>query len=172
MFPSNCELRPPLLLQNVRNRCSTVLITSTALHHNWTVPLVNQTQQFLTWIEPEFRQHLKITQHNTLVAIWIGINDIGDTSKRNVSFPDLYDDIISTMFTESVDPLYATGYRNFLFVNLPPQVQDSLLELFLFPIICGQLSLVLASPFVRLLNEDNGEGDVCVLSGIKSRIIK
>jgi phospholipase/lecithinase/hemolysin len=74
----------------------------------------------LTWIEPEFRQHLKITQQNTLVAIWIGINDIGDTSKLNVSFPDLYDSIISTMFTESVEPLYEAGYQNFLFVNLPP----------------------------------------------------
>jgi phospholipase/lecithinase/hemolysin len=100
----------------------TSITISTALHHDWTVPLVNQTQQFLTWIEPEFRKDPSLQQQeNALVAIWIGINDIGDTSVwTNVSFPVLYDEIISTVFTESAEPIYEAGYRNFLFINLPP----------------------------------------------------
>ncbi|KAI1331687.1 carbohydrate esterase family 16 protein [Xylariaceae sp. FL0255] len=90
----------------------------TALHHNFTIPLVNQTQQYLTWAEPVLSKI--IDKSKSIVAIWIGINDIGDTSKFNVSFPAFYDEIIGTMFTESVAPLYKAGYNNFMFVNLPP----------------------------------------------------
>lgn len=93
---------------------------STPLHHNYTVPLVNQTQQFLTYGQPVFKHKLCVKPSKTLVAIWIGINDINDSAKYNVSFPDFYDSIISTIFSQSVKPLYEAGYYNFLFVNLPP----------------------------------------------------
>lgn len=94
--------------------------TSTPLHHNWTVPLVNQTQQFLSYGQPVLKSHVGVEASETLVAIWIGINDIGDSDDYDVSFPDFYDSIVSAVFSQSVTPLYEAGYYNFLFVNLPP----------------------------------------------------
>ncbi|KAF9888527.1 hypothetical protein FE257_008634 [Aspergillus nanangensis] len=88
-------------------------------HHNFTTPLVNQTQQFLTYAHPVLEKQPSFQNH-ALVAIWIGINDIGDTSKYDVFFPDLYDSLWDTIFTQSVQPLFHAGYRNFLLVNLPP----------------------------------------------------
>lgn len=54
------------------------------------------------------------------MAFWIGINDIGDSAKLNVDFPVYYNEIISTMFEQSVLPVYKAGYKKFLFINLPP----------------------------------------------------
>ncbi|TPX12519.1 uncharacterized protein E0L32_000696 [Thyridium curvatum] len=92
----------------------------TPLHHDFTIPLVNQTQQFLAYGQDVFKKKLCVDPDRTLVAIWIGINDINDSAKYNVSFPHFYDSIISAIFSESADPLYGAGYRHFLFVNLPP----------------------------------------------------
>ncbi|KAI0148823.1 carbohydrate esterase family 16 protein [Xylariaceae sp. FL1272] len=90
-----------------------------AQHHNTTIPLVNQTEQYLTWGEPVIGK--KMDKTKALVAIWIGINDINDSSKfLNVTFPDFYDELISTVFEESVTPLFNAGYKSFLFMNLPP----------------------------------------------------
>lgn len=93
---------------------------STPLHHNFTTPLVNQTQQFLTYAHPVLAKQPSFNQNHALVAIWIGINDISDTSKYKVSFPDLYDSLWDAVFTQSVQPLFHAGYRNFILVNLPP----------------------------------------------------
>ncbi|KAI1360673.1 hypothetical protein F5Y08DRAFT_43777 [Xylaria arbuscula] len=90
-----------------------------AQHHDFTVPVVNQTQQYLTWAEPVVGK--KMDKAKALVAFWIGINDINDSSNfNNVSFSAFYDMLIDTMFTESVHPMYMAGYKNFLFINLPP----------------------------------------------------
>ncbi|KAI1121171.1 hypothetical protein F5Y10DRAFT_288786 [Nemania abortiva] len=88
-------------------------------HHDFTVPLVNQTQQYLKWGEPAIGK--KIDKSKALVAFWIGINDINDSSKfTNVSFPAYYNQLIDVVFTQSVHPMYEIGYKNFLFINLPP----------------------------------------------------
>ncbi|KAI0873793.1 hypothetical protein GGS24DRAFT_377848 [Hypoxylon argillaceum] len=88
-------------------------------HHNFTVPLVNQTQQYLQWAEPVIGK--KMDKSKALVAFWIGINDINDSSKfTNVSFPAFYDGLIDAVFQQSVRPLYEIGYKSFLFLNLPP----------------------------------------------------
>ncbi|KAI0114432.1 carbohydrate esterase family 16 protein [Nemania sp. FL0031] len=88
-------------------------------HHNFTTPLINQTQQYLTWAEPVIGK--KMDKSKALVAFWIGINDINDSSKfSNVSFPAYYDQLVDAMFTQSVRPMYEMGYHNFLFLNLPP----------------------------------------------------
>lgn len=50
----------------------------------------------------------------------IGINDISDTAAKDYDFPVFYDEIISTIFSQSVTSLYNAGYHNFLFMNLPP----------------------------------------------------
>jgi phospholipase/lecithinase/hemolysin len=56
---------------------------------------------------------------NTLVAIWIGINDINDSAKYDVHFPTFYDELMKTLFA-SIQILYSLGYRSYLFLNLPP----------------------------------------------------
>lgn len=92
--------------------------TSTPLHHNFTVPLVNATANFLHYANPTLRTFVQPSE--TLIGIWIGINDISDTSTlTNVSFPALYSEIIGTLFN-SVETLYEAGYKNYLFMNLPP----------------------------------------------------
>jgi phospholipase/lecithinase/hemolysin len=93
---------------------------STPLHHNFTTPLVNQTQQFLNYVQPYFKRQWTYQESQALVGIWIGINDISDSSKYKVSFPDFYNSIITTLFEDSVEALYQAGYHNFLFINLPP----------------------------------------------------
>ncbi|KAI1419296.1 hypothetical protein F5Y12DRAFT_789202 [Xylaria sp. FL1777] len=88
-------------------------------HHDFTIPLVNQTQQYLTWGEPAIG--VRMNKSKVLVAFWIGINDINDSSRfTNISFPAFYDVLIDTVFTQSVRPMYEAGYKNFLFINLPP----------------------------------------------------
>ncbi|KAJ9618252.1 hypothetical protein H2203_009168 [Taxawa tesnikishii (nom. ined.)] len=72
----------------------------TPLHHNFTVPLVNQTAQFAQYGYPVLSKFVQPAQ--TLVAFWIGINDL-----------------ITTLFG-AVQSVYDLGYRNFLFMNLPP----------------------------------------------------
>lgn len=87
-----------------------------AQHHNFTVPLVNQTQQYLTWAEPVIGE--KMDKSKALVAFWIGINDINDSSDfNNVSFPTFYDTLIDTVFKQSVRSMYMAGYKNFLFIS-------------------------------------------------------
>lgn len=93
---------------------------STPQHHNHTTPLVNQTQEFLTYGQPVFKDTLHVKACETLVAIWIGINDINDTADQDDDFAVLYDAIISAIFNESLTPLHGAGYHNFLLVNLPP----------------------------------------------------
>ncbi|KAF2796025.1 carbohydrate esterase family 16 protein [Melanomma pulvis-pyrius CBS 109.77] len=90
------------------------------LHHNYTVPLVNQTQQYLTYAEPVIGK--KMNKGRALVAVWIGINDVNDSVKQlvGVSLKEFWDTLVATVFKETVQPMYDAGYRNFLFVNLPP----------------------------------------------------
>lgn len=90
------------------------------LHHDYTIPLVNQTQQYLTWAEPVIGK--KMDKSRALVAIWIGINDVNDSVKQlnGTDFKTFWDALVNTFFEESVQPMYNAGYRNFLFVNLPP----------------------------------------------------
>ncbi|KAG9721691.1 carbohydrate esterase family 16 protein, partial [Aureobasidium melanogenum] len=89
----------------------------TPRHHNYTVMLEEQVQQFLTYAQPTLSNF--IDPSKTLVAFWIGINDIDDSAKYTVDFAAFYDMLITTLFA-SVQNVYDTGYRNFLFMNLPP----------------------------------------------------
>ncbi|CAN8102663.1 unnamed protein product [Discula destructiva] len=88
------------------------------LHHNWSVQLVNQTQQFITYAQPVLKDIVDADE--TLVAMWIGINDINDSDKLNVDFPSFYEELITTMFAEAVEPVYKAGYKKWLFMKLPP----------------------------------------------------
>ncbi|KAG9827420.1 carbohydrate esterase family 16 protein, partial [Aureobasidium melanogenum] len=89
----------------------------TPRHHNYTVMLEEQVQQFLTYAQPTLSN--LIDPSKTLVAFWIGINDMNDSAKYTVDFAAFYDMLITTLFG-SVQSVYDIGYRNFLFMNLPP----------------------------------------------------
>ncbi|PNS18677.1 Glucose-induced degradation protein 4 [Sphaceloma murrayae] len=88
------------------------------LHHNYTIDLDSQISSFATQAYPS---PLIPKGTSTLVALWIGINDINDSAKNATvsSFPAFYQTIQNTMF-ESVQTLYDLGYRDYLFMNLPP----------------------------------------------------
>ena len=54
---------------------------------------------------------------NTLFAIWIGINDVGNSfACRDKSL----NPAIFAVYSNLVDQLYVSGARNFLFLNVPP----------------------------------------------------
>ncbi|KAL4807106.1 hypothetical protein BDV18DRAFT_112732 [Aspergillus unguis] len=102
------------------------------LHHNYTISFVNQIKQFTTYghsvlagsssdkHNPKGKPILSPSE--TLIAIWIGINDINDSADYNltsVEFREFYDTLVSTLFS-SLDPLVELGYKQYLLLNLPP----------------------------------------------------
>ncbi|KAF9731377.1 hypothetical protein PMIN02_010524 [Paraphaeosphaeria minitans] len=95
----------------------------TPLHHNHTLALEKQVQQFVNHGDPALRStHTVKNKKDVLVAFWIGINDINDLSKlqrRNATFSLLYERVQRRQF-ELVRQVYDLGYRHFLFMNLPP----------------------------------------------------
>lgn len=100
---------------------------SLPLHHNHSIQVVNQTQQFLTYALPTLTKNMCHRPSRALVAIWIGINDINDANRiyynssyTSFDFAGFFDRMIGTLFKDSVTPLYDAGYRDFLFINLPP----------------------------------------------------
>ncbi|KAK6088997.1 lysophospholipase a [Seiridium cupressi] len=118
--PANC----PVQLWDFAFAGASVSQQFLPLHHNYTVPLVNQTQQYLTYADSILtRAPIRLNKRKSLVAIWIGINDVNDSlaSKPNgTSYEDFWDAELSAVFTQSVTPLLNVGFKNFLFVNLPP----------------------------------------------------
>lgn len=86
------------------------------MHHNYTVDLDDQVKQWDLYA----REVLDLEAADSLVAFWIGINDINDSDKfTNVSFPAWYETLVGKWF-ESVELVYSRGYRNFLFMLPPP----------------------------------------------------
>ncbi|KAH7031518.1 uncharacterized protein B0I36DRAFT_409993 [Microdochium trichocladiopsis] len=113
------------------------------LHHDYTVPMVNQTRQYLSYAHPVLSPRFRKDKKDVLVAVWIGINDINDiklptadttptptaaagstTLSRGGDLAYLaekYDAINAALFEQSITPLYKeAGFTNFLFINLPP----------------------------------------------------
>ncbi|KAF7556040.1 hypothetical protein G7Z17_g1729 [Cylindrodendrum hubeiense] len=90
------------------------------LHHPFVIPLVRQTQQFLSYGDSVLREHTGLNPSKTLIAIWIGINDIVDAHLLKKTSPEFVAENIETMFSQSVLPLVDAGFKNFLMLNLPP----------------------------------------------------
>jgi phospholipase/lecithinase/hemolysin len=93
----------------------------TPLHHNYTVSFQRQIEQFVSCGNPAL-ESIYLKKKDTLVAVWIGINDINDLSSirgRNATFAPLYEQDQDYVF-ESVEKVHELGYKNFLFMNLPP----------------------------------------------------
>lgn len=90
--------------------------------------MVNQTAQYLQYGDATLRRHAGLRPDHTLIASWIGINDMSDTYRYDnlteygvSSWPEFYKLLIDTEFEESIVPLFEAGYRHFLFLNLPPR---------------------------------------------------
>jgi phospholipase/lecithinase/hemolysin len=93
----------------------------TPLHHNFTVSFQRQIEQFVSYGNPAL-ESIHLNKKNALVTAWIGINDINDLSSirgRNSTFTPLFEQDQDYTF-EAVEKVYGLGYRNFLFMNLPP----------------------------------------------------
>ncbi|KAL4917308.1 hypothetical protein BDW62DRAFT_201931 [Aspergillus aurantiobrunneus] len=99
------------------------------LHHPFTVSLVNQITQFTTYGHPVLTSPTSskagkepiLHPPSTLIAIWIGINDINDSADYNLttSFTSFYNTLLTTLFSSLTD-LTALGYTNYVLLNLPP----------------------------------------------------
>ncbi|KAF8957252.1 hypothetical protein BDZ97DRAFT_1906861 [Flammula alnicola] len=88
------------------------------LHHNFTIPLVDQVKQ---WIEFA----ADIIPHpvgQTLTTWWIGINDTGDTI-TNATITDFkaFWDVEMTSYFKAVQAATDRGLRTHLFLNVPPE---------------------------------------------------
>ncbi|KAF3206628.1 hypothetical protein TWF679_008672 [Orbilia oligospora] len=84
-------------------------------HHDYTVNLEDQVINYLNSADSV----LELPRSSTLVAFWIGINDVNDSNKwKNVTFTDFYQADIDYLYA-SVEKMYSAGYKNFLFMNVP-----------------------------------------------------
>ncbi|KAL0943415.1 lysophospholipase a [Colletotrichum truncatum] len=91
------------------------------LHHNNTLSFEKQIWQWDTY----GKSVINADTGSSLVAAFIGINDISDTANFNfpmqnlTSFEDLYTEIVKEEFAH-LETIHAAGFRTYLFLNLPP----------------------------------------------------
>ncbi|ETS78649.1 hypothetical protein PFICI_08502 [Pestalotiopsis fici W106-1] len=120
-FPSQCQVQ----LWDFAFAGADYSAAFLPVHADFVTPMVNQMMQYLSYAEPVIREHMD--KSRALIAIWIGINDVGDAANVVANQTDIndiearYDAIVSAMFNESVSWLHDAGYRDFLFVNVPPR---------------------------------------------------
>ena len=78
-----------------------------------------QIQQFISYGDPALSPLLP--KPNTLIASWIGINDIADSAKiSRANRSPTYYATLQAKHMQLFDRVYDLGYRHFLFLNLPP----------------------------------------------------
>jgi len=81
--------------------------------------LVDQTNQFVQFLAPK-PAGAQWSSNNTLFAIWIGINDVGNSwSWTNVTQSGFHHTIMDRYFAQ-VEKMYQGGARSFLFLSVPP----------------------------------------------------
>ncbi|EPS39774.1 hypothetical protein H072_6343 [Dactylellina haptotyla CBS 200.50] len=109
--PSDCDIP----LWNFAFAGADMTAALLAPHHDYTPQMDQQIDRYLASADPV----LDLPKESTLVAFWIGINDVNDSNKwKNVTFTDLYQADIDYLY-ESVEQMYDAGYKNFLFMNVP-----------------------------------------------------
>ncbi|KAF5360356.1 hypothetical protein D9756_004685 [Leucocoprinus leucothites] len=88
------------------------------LHHDFTVPLVDQVAQWVTYGSTVI-PHPK---NETLTTWWIGINDTGD-SNRNTSITNFtaFWETEMTSYFNAVELAAQHGLMTHLFLNVPPE---------------------------------------------------
>jgi len=81
--------------------------------------VVDQVSQFSAYLASK-PADAEWDSTNSLFAIWIGINDVGNSEGwTNITRPDFYSTLMDRLFSQ-VDTLYASGARSFLFLTVPP----------------------------------------------------
>lgn len=126
-FITNCGVKPGLTdprkcdrqLWDFAYAGSNTNTVLTPLHWNHTVSLEKQIEQFEKYGDPALQKVLQ--RKDALVAVWIGINDINDLSKRgkNITYAPLYEQVITAQ-NALWEKILALGYKNLLLLNLPP----------------------------------------------------
>ncbi|KIY72415.1 carbohydrate esterase family 16 protein [Cylindrobasidium torrendii FP15055 ss-10] len=87
------------------------------LHHNYTVDLVDQVQQWMIYAADV----LNLPPRETLVVWWIGINDTGDTTdNESITDWEAFWDAEMRAYMGAVHSVIGKGYRQHLFLNVPP----------------------------------------------------
>ncbi|KAH8833889.1 hypothetical protein DL96DRAFT_1456245 [Flagelloscypha sp. PMI_526] len=88
------------------------------LHHDYTIPLIDQVQQYLDYAY----KYLPKKASETLVMWFIGINDTNDSAnnKTITDFDAFYRLEMDSYFNNGVQKLYEAGHTNHLFLNVPP----------------------------------------------------
>ncbi|KAG2145082.1 carbohydrate esterase family 16 protein [Suillus cothurnatus] len=81
--------------------------------------VVDQVAQFNKYLAPK-PAGATWDSKNSLFAVWIGINDIGNSfGWTNISRVEFYGTLMDRLFSQ-VDDLYSKGARSFLFLTVPP----------------------------------------------------
>ncbi|KAJ8133081.1 hypothetical protein O1611_g537 [Lasiodiplodia mahajangana] len=62
----------------------------------------------------------KWTGSDSVFAVWIGINDIGNSYWNGANATDALNTKIFAVISSLVDQIYTAGGRNFVFINVPP----------------------------------------------------
>ncbi|KAI0322350.1 hypothetical protein OF83DRAFT_1049465 [Amylostereum chailletii] len=89
------------------------------LHHNFTVPLVDQVTQ---WVQYASEVIPPTSDDARLTAWWIGINDTGDVLGMNITDFDAFWEAEMTSYFDAVENAYTHGLRGaHLFLNVPPE---------------------------------------------------
>ncbi|KAF8895326.1 hypothetical protein BD779DRAFT_1668620 [Infundibulicybe gibba] len=88
------------------------------LHHNFTIPLVDQVNQWATFAS-------KVIPHpdgQTLTTWWIGINDTGDTVTNStiLDFNAFWETEMTSYF-KAAQIAFNNGLHTHLFINVPPE---------------------------------------------------
>ncbi|KAF5525190.1 Acetylesterase [Colletotrichum aenigma] len=116
-LPRDCEIQ----LWNFAFAGADVSTTFVPLHHDYTISFQNQVSQWNEYGKSVINADTK----SSLVASFIGINDINDMANfqfpvQNLTdFEELYTAVIAEQF-EALETVYEAGYRSYLFLNLPP----------------------------------------------------
>ncbi|KAK2023100.1 hypothetical protein LX32DRAFT_708877 [Colletotrichum zoysiae] len=95
--------------------------TFVPLHWNHTLSYENQIYQWEAYGKPV----IGADSTKTLVASWIGINDINDMADFELPFNGLstWQELYTAVVAEqlgALEAVYNAGHRHFLFLNLPP----------------------------------------------------
>ncbi|KAJ7574652.1 SGNH hydrolase-type esterase domain-containing protein [Mycena floridula] len=81
--------------------------------------VVQQVSQFTEFLAPR-PPAAQWNSSNSLFAIWIGINDVGNSAGwTNISQPEFYLTLMNRLETQ-LEQLHSEGARSFLFLTVPP----------------------------------------------------
>ncbi|KAJ7264866.1 GDSL lipase/esterase [Mycena haematopus] len=81
--------------------------------------VVDQVAQFKTFLASK-PAGARWNSSNTLFAIWIGINDCGNSYGWTNTTQPAFNTVLMNRLTTQLDELYSFGARSFLFLTVPP----------------------------------------------------